>query len=350
MAEPGPVRVFVSHPADKLDLYYGARALSALRGIAEVVLNPQPRDLAGAELVDAAQGCDAVVAYRQTVADAAFFAGLPRLKALLRNAMDIRSIDVAAASAHGVLVTRASAGFHNAVAEWVLGAMIDLARGSSSHVQAYRRGEAAVPRMGRELRGSALGIVGYGGIGQRLGALAQALGMRVGVHTPQPVPGHAGVAVLPFDELLAWSDFVVCLAPALPETAGLFNAAAFAAMQPGAFFVNAARGELVDEAALLAALEGNRLAGAALDVGMAPDQMPSPALAAHPHVLATPHVGGLTRPAVEHQALETVAQLQGLLRGEMPAGAVNPEAAWRWPWPPSGPAPRAAATVPAAPG
>ena len=126
--------------------------------------------------------------------------------------------------------------------------------------------------------------------------------------------------------LLAESDFVVCLAPANAETENLMNAAAFAAMKPGAFFVNAARGELVDDAALLAALDSGHLGGCALDVGRAPDQMPAPALARHPRVIATPHIGGLTPPAIEHQALETVAQLAQLLRGEMPEGAVNADA------------------------
>jgi D-3-phosphoglycerate dehydrogenase len=100
-------------------------------------------------------------------------------------------------------------------------------------------------------------------------------------------------------------------------------------MKPGSFFVNASRGELVDEAALLAALDGGHLAACALDVGRAPDQMPSPALARHPRVVATPHIGGLTMPAIEHQALETVAQLQQLLAGELPMGAVNAAQATR---------------------
>ena len=108
------------------------------------------------------------------------------------------------------------------------------------------------------------------------------------------------------------------------------NAAAFAAMRRGAFFVNASRGELVDDAALLAALDSDHLGGAALDVGRAPDQMPAPEFVRHPRVVATPHIGGLTRPAIEHQALETVAQLTQLLKGEMPVGAVNPDHADRW--------------------
>ena len=85
----------------------------------------------------------------------------------------------------------------------------------------------------------------------------------------------------------------------------------------------------MDEAALLHALDTGVLAGAALDVGRAPDQMPSPALARHPRVIATPHVGGLTPQAIAHQALETVDQTAAILQSHMPPGAVNPDQAWR---------------------
>lgn len=322
-------RVFVSHPADMLEHYFGAPALRALRGIAEVRLNPEARELDTAELVAAASGCDALIAYRQTPAPEALFRGLPQLKAFLRCAMDIRTVDVVAASAHGVLVTRASPGFNAAVAEWVVGAMLDLGRGTGRYAEAYHRGERPTPVMGRELRGSTLGIVGFGGIGRTLCELALAFGMDVLVSTPRTVEPIYGVRQVELPALLAGSDFVVCLAPANAETANMFDAAAFAALRPGAYFINAARGELVDEAALLAALEQGRLAGCALDVGLAPDQMPSPALARHPRVIATPHIGGLTPPATGHQAMETVTQLDALLHGRMPAGAVNPVHATR---------------------
>jgi D-3-phosphoglycerate dehydrogenase len=101
------------------------------------------------------------------------------------------------------------------------------------------------------------------------------------------------------------------------------DARAFAAMKRGAYFINASRGCLVDESALMAALDSGHLAGAAIDVGRVPDQMPSPAVARHPHVLATPHIGGLTPPAIEHQALEAVGQTAVILQGRIPAGAVN---------------------------
>lgn len=323
------VRVFVTHPSDKLHSYFGERALAALRAVAEVRLNPLEHDLPTGALIAAAGDCDALIAYRQTPAPARLFDELPGLKAFIRCAMDIRTVDVAAASARGVLVTQAGPGFNAAVAEWIVGAMIDLARGTSRYAQAYRRGEQPVPVMGRELRGATLGIVGFGGIGSSLAPLARAFGMQVLVNTLQCIEPQEGLRQVDLPELLAGADFVVCLAPANAATAGLFGTAAFAAMKPGAFFINASRGELVDEAALQQALESGRLAGCALDVGMAPDQMPSLALARHPRVLATPHIGGLTLPAIEYQALETVSQLSALLQGRMPVGAVNAEQATR---------------------
>lgn len=321
--------VFVTHPSDRLEQYFGPRALQALRRIADVRLNPEPRELDTGELLAAAQGCDALIAYRQTTGPRALFAGLPKLAAFLRCAVDIRTVDVAAASEHGVLVTQASAGYVASVSEWIVGVMVDLARGVSRYAASYQRGEAPPPVMGRQLRGATLGIIGYGQIGADLGEIALALGMHVLVHTPQAAAPRERLRPTGLDELLAQSDFVACLAPANPQTEKLMGAAAFAAMQRGAFFINASRGELVDEAALLAALDSGHLAGCALDVGRAPDQMPSPALARHPRVVATPHIGGLTVPAIEHQALETVAQLEQLQRGGFPAGAVNAEHAGR---------------------
>lgn len=122
---------------------------------------------------------------------------------------------------------------------------------------------------------------------------------------------------------------MVCLAAATPGTANLMDSRAFDRMKQGSRFINLARGELVDDAALEAALDSGRLAGAALDVGRAPDQMPSPRLARRPDVLATPHIGGLTRQAAEHQAMDTVRQVASLAAGTMPEGAANPASCHR---------------------
>jgi D-3-phosphoglycerate dehydrogenase / 2-oxoglutarate reductase len=323
--------VFVSHPRDKLDAYFGAKASAALAAIADVRFNAEPRELTLAELVAAAHGCDALIAYRQTAGPEALFRALPELFAFIRCAVDIRTVDVAAASAHGVLVTQASPGYVAAVAEWIVAAMIDLGRGLSRYAEAYHGDRPVGPVMGRELRGSTLGIVGLGRIGHYLADLALAFGMRVLATTPRPIESRdERLRQVALAELLAEADFVVCLAPANGETENMMNAGVFAAMRRGAFFVNAARGELVDDAALLGALDSGQLGGAALDVGRAPDQMPAAALARHPRVIAAPHIGGLTVAATEHQALETVAQLAQLLNGVLPVGAVNGAEASRW--------------------
>lgn len=321
--------VLVTHPAGRLATYFGDLALQRLRQVATVHLNPEPHDWSQAELIQAARGCSVLIAYRQTPLNAEFFEAVPNLLAAVRCAVDIRSIDVAAASQQGVLVTRASPGFGPSVAEWVLGMMLNLSRHITASAMAYRQGLPAEPLMGSELRGACLGILGYGEIGRHVARLALAFGMRVCVHDPFVRPQEPGVESLSLADLMACADHVVCLAPALPETENLVHGAVLSLMKKTAFFINASRGQLVDERALLHALDHGLLAGAALDVGRAPDQMPTPALAQHPRVLATPHVGGLTPQAIAHQALETVDQTTAILQGRVPQGAVNAPSAWR---------------------
>lgn len=326
-------RVFVTHPQDRLAQYFGPKATQALQslpGVEEVRFNPLARDLSTDELIGAAQSCDALIAYRQTTGPEALFAALPQLAVFLRCAVDIRTVDVPAASRHGVLVTQASPGYAAAVAEWIIGVMVDLARGTSRYAAAFHSERPLPAFMGRELRGATLGIIGYGQIGQPLGELALAFGMKLLVHTLQPVGERAGLRAVSQATLLAESDFVACLAPANAQTEKLMDVEAFATMKQGSFFINASRGELVDDSALLAALDSGRLAGCALDVGRAADQMPTLELARHPLVVATPHIGGLTMPAIEHQALETVDQLTRLMGGQLPVGSVNGEFAARW--------------------
>src|SRR6185436_1858575 len=187
----------------------------------------------------------------------------------------------------------------------------------------YRSGHVPGATMGKELKGSTLGVIGYGAIGREVVRIARALGMRVLVNDPYV----KDVEQAPFDELLTESDYVVPLAVATAETENLMNASSFAKMKRGAFFINVSRGNLVDEAALEAALDSGGLAGCAMYVGRAPDQMPTPRLAARPDVIATPHTAGLTVPAIEHQSLETVAQAAAIVNGRVPKGAVNAE---RW--------------------
>ena len=312
------MKILLTHSPEALKLYYGERALGELVKLGEVRLNSDSSSLEGAALIAAAADCDLIVSYRQSPAPAALFERLPKLKAFLRCAIDIRNVDVAAASKAGVLVTQASAGFVTAVSEMVLGFLVDLSRGITASTLEYRKGGVPKAAMGRELKGSTLGVIGYGAIGQEVVRLGRALGMRVLIHDP-----YQKVEQVTLEELLKESDFVVPLAVANAQTENLMNPSAFSHMKKGAFLINVSRGNLVDEAALEAALDSGHLAGCALDVGRAPDQMPTPRLAARPGVIATPHAAGLTLPAIEHQSLETVAQAAEIIKGCVPKGAVN---------------------------
>jgi D-3-phosphoglycerate dehydrogenase len=323
------LRVYLSHAPQMFEGYYGPRALAALAEHAEVIRNPGATVLSGAALAEAARGCHAIVADRATPGLPETFSAMPELLAFLRVAVDISSINVPAASAAGVLVTRATPGFVDAVVELALGFMVDLARDVSATVGTYRAGGLPQGRMGLQLSAAKLGIVGYGRIGERLAEVALALGMRVAVADPFAKVANPNITQADFAEVLADSDIVVCLAISDASTRHLFNASAFAAMKPGARFINLSRGELVDEAALIAALDSKHVSGAAMDVGSAPDQRPNPLLAARNDVVATPHIGGMTPEAMEHQAMDTVRQIAALARGDMPDGAVNADSAFR---------------------
>jgi D-3-phosphoglycerate dehydrogenase len=319
-------RVFLTHTPAALANYYGPRAVAALRDMADVVINPTGEVLDAEGLVSHAAGCAIVVSDRATPGFADFFDRSPHLIAFLRCAVDIRNVDVEAASRHGILVTRATPGFVASVAELGMGMMIDLARDISASVGAYRSGQTPVPRMGRQLQGSRVGLIGYGVIAQHLAKLAKAFGMTVLASDPYKTIADPDIRQVSLETLLEQSDFVVCLAVATDVTENLMNAAAFARMRPDAFFINLSRGNLVDETALQAVLDAKQIAGAAMDVGRAPDQLPTPELARHHSVIATPHTGGLTPAAIEHQAFDTVAQVRAILAGDAPPGAVNLDA------------------------
>jgi D-3-phosphoglycerate dehydrogenase / 2-oxoglutarate reductase len=317
------LKVLLTHTPQARRQYYGERSLIGLQALAQVVLHEADSALDSAGLIGAARDVDIIVADRLTEGPGEIFARLPNLRAFVRCAVDIRNIDVKAASVAGVLVTRAGPGFVQSVAELALGFLVDLSRGISRATAEYHTGRKPDVVMGRQLAGSRLGIIGYGGIGQYLARVAKALSMKVLVADPFATIDDASIKHLLLEDLLGNSDYVVCLAVANESTENLIGQAALAHMQPHAFFINLSRGNLVDEAALIAALRENRIAGAAMDVGRARDQMPTPELAKLANVIATPHIGGLTPPAIESQSLETVRQVEAIINGRIPAGAVN---------------------------
>jgi D-3-phosphoglycerate dehydrogenase len=316
------ITVFLTHNIEDRDAYFG-RALPELRAVADVVLNPLDRDLTTAELIERSTGCDVVVAHRSTPGETALFEASPTLLAFLRCAVDISTVDVEAASAGGVLVARADRSYVASTAELALGLLLDLARNISESTIDHRLTGLAPQRAGIQLRGRTAGIIGYGSIGSYLAPVLRAMGMRVLVCDPIADAAVDGFEPAAFEVLLGESDVVFPLAPAMPSTHHLIDASALAAMRPGALLVNVSRGELLDEAAVAAALDSGHLGGLAMDVGQAPDQRPSPALAMRPGVVSTPHLGGLTPENADAQAMSAVEQVRAILAGEMPPRTVN---------------------------
>ena len=320
--------VFLTHNAEDLDVYYG-RALPALQALARVVVNPFDRDLSTSELITAASGCDVIVAHRSTAGDATLFDELPGLLAFLRCAVDISTIDLPAANAAGVLVGHADKSFVPSTAELALALMLDLARNVTESTVDYR--EATVPRQrpGVQLRGRTAGIIGYGAIGSYLSEVLRDLGMHVLVCDPVADATSDGFEQCDLRDLLGRSDFVLPLAPATAATENMIDADALSAMRRGTMLVNVSRGELLDEAAVAAALDSGHLGGLAMDVGRSADQRPSPTLARRRGVVATPHLGGLTPDNADAQAMSSVEQVRAILDGAVPPRTVNAEHAHR---------------------
>lgn len=323
-------RVLITHNNDLLVNFYSLEAVEQLREFCDVRLNGTDEPLTGADLVKAASDCDIVISDRLAAGTPEVFDGLPNLVAYLRCAVDMRNIDVEAASRNGTLVARNSAGYAEAVAEVAMGLAITLGRRMHIGDRLYKEGKAHQPMIiGRQLAGSTIGIIGYGAIGRRIGDLAIAFGMRVLAYDPYVRIVNGCVSQVDLDTVLSEPHFVICAAYATPETERMMNADTFAKMRKDAYFINISRGILVDEDALEEALLTGSIAGAGLDVGLGPDQQPSLKLASLPNVVAVPHVAGLTREATDHQAFETVRQIRDIIAGKVPVHAVNAHRATR---------------------
>ncbi len=322
------MRVFLTHNPEDREAYYG-RALPELQALTTVVLNPGDKDLTTAELIDAAQGCQVIIAHRATPGEAELFEALPDLIAFLRCAVDISTIDVASASSKGVLVAQADKSFVPSTAELALALLLDTARSVSVSTVDYWNGEQPPQRPGRQLRGQTAGIIGYGAIGGYLADLLVAIGMNVLVHDPFVTVTGDSIQQVELNELFQRSDVVFPLAPANANTENLINAATLAAMKPGGTLINVSRGELLDEDAVAAALDSGQLGALGMDVGRAPDQRPSPTLASRPGVVSTPHLGGLTPENADAQAMSSVEQVAAILAAQVPPRSVNPDSAVR---------------------
>jgi D-3-phosphoglycerate dehydrogenase / 2-oxoglutarate reductase len=257
-----------------------------------------------------------------------FLDKLPDLKVVAVHGAGVDQVDVAACTQRGVLVTNAPGANADAVAELTLCLMVDLARRVSESAARVQRervwGEAR--HTGSELKGKTLGLVGIGQIGGRVTRIAKAFGMEVCAHDPgldNAAISALGAQAMTLKELLGASDFISLHAPHIPATHHMINPDAFAAMKPGAFLINAARGPLIDETALAAALKSGRLGGAALDVLEGEPPNPDSPIFDAPNILLTPHIGGSTVECLDTIAATASADIARFIQGEAVLHPVN---------------------------
>ncbi len=249
-----------------------------------------------------------------------------RLRVVGRAGIGVDNIDVQAATERGILVVNAPTANLMSATEHTFALLFAVARNIPGADASMKSGEWDRKRfVGRELQGKTLGIVGFGRIGQRVAERARAFGMEIVAHDPFLDPAVAArldVELLSVDDLLPRADVVTLHTPLSDATRGLLSAARIRSMREGAILVNCARGGLVDEAALLEALESGHLAGAGLDV-FAAEPPTDLALVRHPKVVATPHIGAQTREAQKRIAVETTKMVLAALDGSLAVTAVN---------------------------
>jgi len=268
-------------------------------------------------LIEACHDADAILA-RLGVVTARVIEAAPRLRIIARHGAGSDAVDLPAATRHGVVVTTTGPANAGAVAEYSFALLLALLRHVSLADAGMRVGAwSRAPLVGEALESKTLGIVGFGAVGSRVARIAAGFGMRViaasgriAAAAPKPVP------VFPLQQMLAMADIVSLHARLMPATYGVIDATMIAAMKPGAVLVNTARGELVDEVALIAALQSGHLAGAAAD---------SP-LRRLRNVVLSPHVAGQTSDAVLTVGLAAAQAILDEQAGRRPDFVVNPDA------------------------
>jgi glyoxylate reductase len=322
-----PGRVFITQPIPE-------PGPSLVRQVAdEVASNPADRILTIEELRSAVAGCDAVLCLLTDPIDASVLEAATGCRIFANMAVGYDNIDVAAATRLGILVTNTPGVLTEATADLAWTLLLGVARRVAEGDRAMRGGRfpgwGPLYMLGGDVTGRTLGLIGAGRIAAAVAERARGFRMTI-LYTgrrPSPEIEALGGRLVPFDTLLAESDFVSLHVPLTPETHHLIDARALARMKPSAYLINTARGPVVDEAALVEALRAGRVAGAGLDVYEDEPRM-ADGLADCPNTLLLPHLGSAThatRAAMARMAAEGVV---AALRGERPPNLINPEA---WP-------------------
>ena len=280
-----------------------------------------PEQLKG-DLADA----DAIVVRSATKVTADIIAAAPKLRAIARAGTGVDNVNVEAASGRGIVVMNAPGANSISVAELAMAQLLSLARKLPAADASMKQGKWDKKSfLGEEVRGKVLGLAGLGRIGQEVARRAQAFEMTVIAHDPfisAQVSASLGVELVTFDQLCARADFLSLHMPATPQTRHIFNAARFAACKKGLKLINTARGELIDEAALVEAINSGQIGGAALDVFTA-EPTTDHTLQQLPQVVASPHIAASTREGQELVGVETASALRDFLKTGVIRNAVN---------------------------
>lgn len=297
----------------------------------DVVLNPDDVPMTREELIAAMQDCDVLVPTVTDRIDAEMIAGAgERLRLIASFGAGTEHIDLAAAAARKIIVTNTPGVFTDDTADLAMAGIIGVPRRIREGTALVRRGEwtgwAPSGLLGRKLGGKVLGIIGMGRIGQAVTHRARAFGLQVAYYNrkqlPQAVESMLGARfVSDLDALIAEADILTLHCPLTAETRGMIDARRIALMKPGASIINTARGELIDQEALIAALQSGHLAGAGLDVY--PDEPNvDKRLIEHPNVMTLPHIGSATTEGREASGEKVVANIQFWVNGHRPPDQV----------------------------
>jgi D-3-phosphoglycerate dehydrogenase len=281
------------------------------------------RPLSSAEVGELLPGCDGYIAGLDTI-DRAALESAGRLRVIARYGVGVDRVDLEAAREKGIVVTNTPGANSASVAELAIGLMLSLARMIPVANQGTKAGQQ--PRIqGVSLEGKIVGLLGLGAIGRRVASRLQGFDCTILAYDPLVDAAEAqvvGAVLCPQEEVIARSDFLSLHVPLLPETRGMVDASFLGRMKPGAFLINTARGEVIDEAALLAALQSGHLRGAALDVFAQEPPDRENSLLALPQVIATPHMGAHTDGATNAMGWAALRDCLAVLRGEEPAHRV----------------------------
>jgi D-3-phosphoglycerate dehydrogenase len=283
--------------------------------------------LKGDELLAAVADAEGLVIRSGTQVTAEVIAAAEKLKVIGRAGIGVDNVDIPAATARGIAVMNTPSGNNITTGEHAIALLISLARHIPQATASMKAGKWEKSRFtGIELYNRTLAVIGLGNIGRIVAGRAKGLGMKVIAYDPflsEAAKSAAGVELVSFDEMLTRADAISVHVPRTPETTGLLNDAAFEKMRPGVLIINAARGGIIEEAALLRALDSGRVGGAAIDVFEKEPPSADDPLVLHDRVICTPHLGASTEQAQVNVAIAVAEQVRDYLVEGIVGTALN---------------------------